>query len=1622
MIGAWWSYCGTDTINYSSKSMYDDVRIYDKALTGEQVRRLYLKGSEAGGGIYGHGASTTISKCIIRNNTSQANGGGIAQLNGKIKNCIIAGNTATNSGGAVADCYGDIINCTIVNNTASQGGGVFACGGFVRNSILWNNDADQINGAPFVRYSCIRDWTQGGVGNISQNPHFRDPTEDDYRLLLSSPCIDAGDPASEYLNEPSPNGGRINMGAYGNTNEAATTVEDRENYSTADDGIPDWWKIKYNLDPLYDIASQQSIGSQGHLTYGEEYLYGTNPNLYDTDSDGLPDWWAILYELDPLDPSNAGQISAGSDGMLTNLEEYWSGTNPNLLSTVDDDIPDWWKIKYGLDPLAPAIANLDSDGDGLTTLQEYTAETNPSHHNEFGMIIEYDYDTAGRIQKQRVLNGLETKFSVTAYEYDELGRQILQRQYQFNNVTETYTSNVADNDVVSLTVYDVLGDVQWSVQKVEHSNNPVSLHYDGIVDDPSIVQNGDIVTMQETRYEDVDSSANGMLEQVSETKVGHYASTGTINAGCAITTSITYYDRDDEIPSPSGDNIYCWTESIAPAHDDSGSRAITTSYYDGAGRVFWITDARNHYRTLEYDSYGQVIREIAWENIADPDPDEPVMQTRSVYDNLGRITRKVTMADAADSDGIDTTEDIVTDYTYDYDYPSGGTERNYPGQLVAQTIYYGSSSTDATTYYDYDALERRYKTTDPVGNTTELFYNASGQVIRGLQTEMNPGGGSAGLILYNDSYYEYDSAGRIASIIGKPYNDSDELLYDSSDVKHVAGTLPPIPEPLPSSWMLTTFYYDAAGRKIAEVKPNDVKTIYTYWAAGQKKTEVADAEGGVTPDIKQTTEWSYDRVGRLAAIAGYTNESDDGTRQETRYAYNDQGNVTDIYYPEYDENVSITKGRIQYAYFANGQVKQRTDQRGIVTTYAYDATGVNLLTKSATIASVTTTETFMYDAMGRMENANKVEGTTQISRSELGYYDTGYLQSETQKLFGDPTGKTVSYAYDTAGFRTLIGYPNTSPITLTRTNTPLGQIDTLSLDGTTNLVDYDYLGSRVAERTYPDISVSVVYGYDQYGRITDITAGSLVDFHYEYVPKENNIWKMRFDHRSGSPYNEYAYDDIDRLTGVTYLSNGSDTEAFVMDDLGNRAGNQTLRGEGTVGFAVDTLTNRYTSVGGHNLDYDDAGNLTTDKDGYVYTYDYENRIVKIEDDQQTLIAEFAYDTQGRRIKVYDAVAQTTTLYYYSDNWQVLAEYDDSGVQKRYFVYGNYIDEVLFMKDTDASDGTPAMNYYYLHDHLYSPVALLRKLGGVVLERYEYDAYGKMTRLNPNFTAFSGTEAGNPYYFTGRELDVLDGGGLRPMHYRHRAYDTHAGRFMQQDPLGIQPAANAQINPFKPEKQYTDGMNIYEYVGDGPISSNDSLGLTELHPVRVNRLHCKCKRECGPDITDSFFHGLERVSIALEEEFKKPGRNEAICGNEKFGTGGVFSRTGWDIDQFWGSMFLYDSERVRWLSKKEPCADTVVFKGHCVKKWELNYYLWGYVNRKCNTSWLKYHFYTDLWTEFKSAFSPEDPHCKRSFAGCGQTGALVDNSCYLDKCCKVSGAPIWTNPITMQVADVKMPTE
>jgi len=121
---------------------------------------------------------------------------------------------------------------------------------------------------------------------------------------------------------------------------------------------------------------------------------------------------------------------------------------------------------------------------------------------------------------------------------------------------------------------------------------------------------------------------------------------------------------------------------------------------------------------------------------------------------------------------------------------------------------------------------------------------------------------------------------------------------------------------------------------------------------------------------------------------------------------------------------------------------------------------------------------------------------------------------------------------------------------------------------------------------------------------------------------------------------------------------------------------------------------------------------------------------------------FQYDALGRRIEKMDAAANTTTRYYYDDQRIALQTSVAGGTEtdSRYFVYGNYIDEVLLMSVIPAQAGI--QDFYYGHDHLYSPVALFTS-AGTVAERYEYDAYGSCRILSSNYELRTTNLHGNP---------------------------------------------------------------------------------------------------------------------------------------------------------------------------------------------------------------------------------------------------------------------------------------
>ena len=229
-----------------------------------------------GGGIVLVQSSPIISNCVIKDNSILAEhdgfglGGGIScffESNPSIENTLIEGNYAEFGGGGIyceADSHASLLNCDVLGNKSLMiGGGIWVFDESsldVKNSIIVENISslgNQIaqeypqypgNSMVTLNFNCLQirngDVFDGeslqvayGKGNLFDAPSFtisgywddsgtsEDWTDDiwhsgDYHLLPDSPCIDAGDPASDYSNEPWPNGGRIDMGAYGNTPEA----------------------------------------------------------------------------------------------------------------------------------------------------------------------------------------------------------------------------------------------------------------------------------------------------------------------------------------------------------------------------------------------------------------------------------------------------------------------------------------------------------------------------------------------------------------------------------------------------------------------------------------------------------------------------------------------------------------------------------------------------------------------------------------------------------------------------------------------------------------------------------------------------------------------------------------------------------------------------------------------------------------------------------------------------------------------------------------------------------------------------------------------------------------------------------------------------------------------------------------------------------------------------------------------------------------------------------------------------------------------------------------------------------------------------------------------------------
>jgi parallel beta-helix repeat protein len=232
--------------------------IYVSTVTTE-VRNNIIRGNSVGatagygwgGGILIAAAGADLSGNLITGNTTPSAGSGVfwdEGAAGTMRNDLVVRNVCPSVAGAAIYVDGGpggpsnvmLENVTVADHACPGIGGAIYIEDSsqitLKNAILWGNTQEfsTLTGGGFsIAYSITQ---TVGTGNVNSDPLFANAVGLDYHVrstagrytsggfvndLVSSPAIDAGDPASGYTQETQPNGGRVNLGAFGNTPEAS---------------------------------------------------------------------------------------------------------------------------------------------------------------------------------------------------------------------------------------------------------------------------------------------------------------------------------------------------------------------------------------------------------------------------------------------------------------------------------------------------------------------------------------------------------------------------------------------------------------------------------------------------------------------------------------------------------------------------------------------------------------------------------------------------------------------------------------------------------------------------------------------------------------------------------------------------------------------------------------------------------------------------------------------------------------------------------------------------------------------------------------------------------------------------------------------------------------------------------------------------------------------------------------------------------------------------------------------------------------------------------------------------------------------------------------------------------
>lgn len=872
---------------------------------------------------------------------------------------------------------------------------------------------------------------------------------------------------------------------------------------------------------------------------------------------------------------------------------------------------------------------------------------------------------------------------------------------------------------------------------------------------------------------------DGILSNTTEPTVNNVAHVDSVTPDCNTGDPVVSYDQN----------------------------ANPTRYgYDSIGRKASITYPDTGATSYNYPTANQVVEShLISAGVS--------ATTTTNWDSFGRKA-SVTTADPAG--------DVTVTNTYDGDNRL---------QCTTNAQRTSSSSTDGTTCFSYDALDRPTLITQPDGSQIQVSY------VGNQATVVDENG--------NQKRYFYDAFHNLTQVF-EP-NTSGALAWETDYVHDPAGHLTSIVQKGDgsSAARVRSFSYDDLGRLQQQTTPESGTKNYTYDLNGNLQTSTTgrgtisyqydalnrmtlksgnglnyiywyDTVSGTPPlsntigrlvaasnDTNADEVFSYDTMGRVNWQASWTPTSPNNTSIITQATYDLAGDVASVTYPDgrvvtqtYDEAQHLTD--VQYSswngqpantsYYSNptfaptGQTTSASLGNGVQIAASYGSRQTVASLSYATANQTLWSKQYVW--ANNAKNLLQIDDVLNPAASYNYTYDTvNRLASANgggQTLVSPAQSGTGSLNISGSDRVTFVRFcpPSAGTYRPICTEQKIYDSGVVTLQVASLTVRTWYNENSTPSSIASDLVTAV--NNDSQSPVSANASGSTISLTAKKSGSFTNYTLSATSASSGTTY--FSGTSFPVTTSGTALAGGANSvssgpgtlaETYTPDPWGN------LQQSGNFSFQQQYAANNQIAGAG----YDGAGDITSDYLGNNYTYDIQGMLTSSNG------AQYVYDALQQRVEKTGGSFPEETIYF---DGRPIALLSASG--------GGWTDLIWAGQSLigEVAGNQTALPVYRLLDHEGS-LALTTDGSGNVMGSNDYTPYGQMLSSTTN----------DPYVFTGLSADSEYGGD----NAWYRNYSAEQSRWLRPDPY------NGSYDLMNPQS-----FNRYMYVNGNPLGYVDPSGL------------------------------------------------------------------------------------------------------------------------------------------------------------------------------------------------------